>query len=71
MESYVIRVYRRDDTNSRDIIGILEDVEINRKITFSNIEELFGELWNVLNREGISHEDDVRNSFDLGKIGGF
>ncbi len=40
MESYVIRIYRRDEQNPQNIIGLVEDVELEAKKAFHNIDEL-------------------------------
>ena len=40
MESYVIRIYRRDEQNPHNIIGLVEDVGLEAKTPFHNIEEL-------------------------------
>ena len=46
MESYVVRIYRRGDKKSRILIGTVEVAGAERKMAFSNIEE----LWEVLGR---------------------
>ena len=40
MESYVIRIYRRDEQNPQNIIGLVEDVGLEAKTPFHNIEEM-------------------------------
>ena len=41
MESYIIRIYRRDKDAPYNIIGLVEDVELGRKEgLFHNTEEL-------------------------------
>ena len=46
MESYVVRIYRRDGKKSRILIGTVEAAGSGRKMAFSNIEE----LWEILQR---------------------
>ena len=46
MESYVVRIYRRDGKKSRILIGTVEAAGNERKMAFSNIEE----LWEILRR---------------------
>lgn len=40
MESYVIRIYRRDEQNPHNIIGLVEDIGLEAKTPFHNVEEL-------------------------------
>jgi hypothetical protein len=44
MDSYVIRIYRRDRKKSRILIGTAEVAGTGGKMAFSNIEE----LWEIL-----------------------
>jgi hypothetical protein len=44
MDSYVVRIYRRAGRKSRLLIGTAEVAGTERKIAFSNIEE----LWEIL-----------------------
>ena len=46
MDSYVVRIYRRGDKKSRILIGTVEVAGAEKKMAFSNIEE----LWEVLRR---------------------
>jgi len=46
MESYVVRIYRRDGKRARILIGTAEVAGTGRKVAFSNIEE----LWEILRR---------------------
>ena len=40
MESYVIRIYRRGEDKTDDVVGILESVETGGKQAFKNMDEL-------------------------------
>jgi len=40
METYVVRVYRRDPARPGEIVGIVEQVGTERTLRFSNVEEL-------------------------------
>ena len=40
MESYIIRVYRREAEDERSLVGTIEIVETQEKKTFVNFEEL-------------------------------
>lgn len=44
MDSYVVRIYRRDGKKSRILIGTVEAAGTDMRIGFSNIEE----LWEIL-----------------------
>jgi hypothetical protein len=46
MDSYVVRIYRRDGKKSRIMIGTVEVPGTGRKLAFSNTEE----LWEILRR---------------------
>ena len=43
-ESYIIRVYRREEKNAKDLVGMVEIVETQEKKSFTN----FGELRDIL-----------------------
>ena len=40
MDIYIIRIYRRDETEPGMIVGIVEDIGTNAKQRFSSFEEL-------------------------------
>ena len=44
MDSYVVRIYRRDGKTSRILIGTVEAAGTDMRMGFSNIEE----LWEIL-----------------------
>jgi hypothetical protein len=46
MDSYVIRIYRRAGAKSRILVGTVEAAGTEKKLGFSNIEE----LWEILRR---------------------
>ena len=46
MDSYVVRIYRRDVKESRILIGTVERPGTDERMGFSNIEE----LWEILRR---------------------
>jgi hypothetical protein len=46
MDSYVVRIYRRGGKKSRILIGTAEVAGAERKLAFSNVEE----LWDILGR---------------------
>ena len=46
MDSYVVRIYRRDGRKSRILIGTVEAAGTDKRMGFSNIED----LWDILGR---------------------
>lgn len=46
MDSYVVCIYRRDGKKSRILIGTVEAAGTDKRMGFSNIEE----LWEILRR---------------------
>ena len=51
MDSYVVRIYRRGGKKSRILIGTAEVAGTERKLAFSNVEELWDILWRRKGRE--------------------
>jgi hypothetical protein len=45
MESYLVRIYRREEDNPRLLVGVVEEPGVNEKKAFQNLYE----LWNILN----------------------
>jgi uncharacterized protein (DUF2235 family) len=44
MESYIVRIYRSENDKARSIVGMVEEVGIEEKKAFTNVDE----LWNIL-----------------------
>lgn len=40
MDSYVVRIYRRNSSSPQDLVGLVELVEVNQERTFMSFEEL-------------------------------
>lgn len=40
MESYLIRIYRREENNAKSIVGIIEEIGTKEKHSFKNLSEL-------------------------------
>jgi hypothetical protein len=40
MDSYLIRIYRRDKKNPEAIVGIIEEIDTGEKHSFKNLSEL-------------------------------
>ncbi|NWG03184.1 MAG: hypothetical protein HXY44_10060 [Syntrophaceae bacterium] len=45
MDSYLLRIYRRDEDNPRLLVGVVEEPGGNGKKAFTNLYE----LWEILN----------------------
>jgi len=45
VESYIVRVYRGEKDNPRSFVGIVEEVGVEEKKAFTNLDE----LWQILN----------------------
>ncbi len=45
MNSYLVRIYRRQDNDPRMLIGVVEEPGSNEKKAFQNVYE----LWDILN----------------------
>ncbi len=46
MDSYVVRIYRRGEADSSEIVGVVEEVESQERRAFKTIDE----LWAILLR---------------------
>ena len=44
MDSYIVRIYRRQTTNPREIVGVVENVEREETMAFKTVDE----LWEIL-----------------------
>lgn len=45
VESYILRIYRRQENNPMSFIGILEETGTEERKSFTNLDE----LWDILN----------------------
>ena len=45
MNSYLVRIYRKEENNPRLLVGVVEEVGGNGKKAFNNLYE----LWDILN----------------------
>jgi len=62
METYVVRVYRRNSSRPAEIVGIVEQVGTERTLRFSNVEELNAILTTVTTpTEARPYEKDKRS----------
>jgi hypothetical protein len=45
MNSYLLRIYRREEDNPRLLVGVVEEPGVNGKKAFTNLYE----LWEIIN----------------------
>ena len=45
LESYIVRIYRGEKDSPRNLVGIVEEVGLEEKRAFTNLDE----LWTILN----------------------
>jgi hypothetical protein len=45
MDSYLVRIYRKEDYNPRMLVGVVEEPGVKEKRAFHNVFE----LWDILN----------------------
>lgn len=55
MESYILRIYRRDKDMPQNIIGTIEDVDVGGTRPFHNAEDITG----ILTGEGKNSKDKI------------
>jgi hypothetical protein len=58
LESYIVRIYRGEKDNSRNLVGIVEEVERDEKKAFTNLDE----LWTILNSTRKKPKPGIRRS---------
>jgi hypothetical protein len=61
VDNYVIRIYRREKDNPRKLVGVVEEVGVQGKKAFTDLED----LWEILN----SPEGDVKRQKNKRRIG--
>jgi len=45
LESYIVRIYRGEEDSPHSLVGIIEEVGLEEKKAFTNLDE----LWTILN----------------------
>jgi hypothetical protein len=69
MDSYIIRIYRRDDRNPANIAGLVEIVESDETRPFVSYEELMGMLKRLLVQSSGKARRTVQSSRNNNKEG--
>jgi hypothetical protein len=49
MDSYIVRIYRRDSNSPQNLVGLVELVAVKQERSFTNVEE----LWAILGRRQV------------------
>jgi hypothetical protein len=55
VESYVIRIYRRSDSDPGHLVGIVENTNDGRQLPVSTMQQ----LWEILTAPDVARGDDV------------
>jgi hypothetical protein len=64
MENFIIRLYRFEKDNPRNLVGLVEIVGKKGRVGFTSLDE----LWEILNSSiGEEKEGDAVESGELGK----
>ncbi len=59
MDTYIVRIYRREENVPQRLVGLVEEVGVEEKRAFSNLDE----LWNILSSsEGSSSRKGRRET---------
>lgn len=60
MNSYIVRIYREEEDNPRNLVGTIEEAGVAEKKAFTSLDD----LWAILNpaRKEKRKTDDQRNS---------
>lgn len=58
MESYIVRIYREGRDNPRGLVGIVEEVGVEGKKAFTDLDELWNILNSIRNKPGQSKKGD-------------
>ncbi|MDQ3797453.1 MAG: hypothetical protein M3294_07830 [Pseudomonadota bacterium] len=56
MESYIVRVYRRNDSDPNYLTGMVESVQDGRRQRFSTMQQ----LWRIVAARGAKHTPVVK-----------
>ncbi len=52
-KNYIIRIYRCEKNNPRNLVGMVEEVGVEERRAFTNLDE----LWNILSFKNFREED--------------
>ena len=61
MDTYVIRIYRRNENDPRILVGVIEEVGAEGNSAFGNLDE----LWSILNSSRAKTSKDKKRNRSL------
>jgi hypothetical protein len=61
VDTYVIRIYRRDENDPRILVGVVEEVGVEENRAFGNLDE----LWFILNSSKAKTPKDKKRDNSL------
>jgi hypothetical protein len=53
LKNYIVRIYRCEKNNPRNLVGVVEEVEVEKRKAFTNLDE----LWKILSFKNLREED--------------
>ena len=63
MDSYIVRIYRRQTANPHELVGVVENVELEETMAFKTIDE----LWEILAERRFRSQHRIRAGPSRGK----
>jgi hypothetical protein len=65
LESFIVRIYRRESKKAGNLLGIVETMGLNEKLAFTNRDE----LWDILIRgDQCLQKTDNRRGASIGEV---
>lgn len=55
LKNYVVRIYRCEKNNPRNLVGVVEEVGVEERKAFTNLDE----LWKILSFRNLTEEKEV------------
>ena len=59
LKNYIVRIYRCEKNNPRNLVGMVEEAGVEEKRAFTNLDE----LWNILSYRNFKKEDEGLTHF--------
>jgi len=55
LKNYVVRIYRCEKNNPRNLVGVVEEVGAEERKAFTNLDE----LWKILSFRNLREEEEI------------
>ena len=55
LKNYVVRIYRCEKNNPRNLVGVVEEVGVEERKAFTSLDE----LWKILSFRNLREEEEV------------